>query len=340
MKVRTPVPRDVWGQIIGASTTSLAEHDPRWIDAICQTGPWSDASRLYELDDGRRFLLPLVRHRAPGGWYASPPHAWGFGGIVGDDLDATVVATVVEDLRSLGAIRISIRPDPLDAPHWSAIAGPGITTIPRHAHVLDLSGGMDAVEGGFNKSTRRGIRRAEKEGVVVELDQTGERIGVHYDLYLRAVEHWSGEQREPLAMARWRARRRDPIDKLQAMARHLGKDFCQFIAYHDGRAVASSIMVMGAAAHDTRAALDRERGGPVRANDLLQLESIRHAVECGSRWYHLGESTPGSSLAAFKERFGAVGHDYGEVRIERLPVTRVDTAARSAVKRLIGFKDA
>ena len=42
----------------------------------------------------------------------------------------------------------------------------------------------------------------------------------------------------------------------------------------------------------------------------------------------------------FKERWGAVGHPYHEVRIERLPVTRVDAAARGAVKRLIGFRDA
>jgi lipid II:glycine glycyltransferase (peptidoglycan interpeptide bridge formation enzyme) len=163
---------------------------------------------------------------------------------------------------------------------------------------------------------------------------------VHYDLYLGAIERWSERQREPLALATWRARRRDPLEKLRAMAAHLGKDFCHFVAYHEGRAVASSILLTGPTAHDTRAAMDREAAGAVRANDLLQSHSIRHAVELGCSRYHLGESGASTSLAAYKERWGAVGLHYAEYRIERLPVTRLDTAARGAVKRLIGFKDA
>jgi hypothetical protein len=77
--VRTPVPRDVWEELFAADPGALAEHGPRWVEAICATGPWRDASRLYELGDGRRFVLPLVRKvgaAGTGGWYASPPAAW------------------------------------------------------------------------------------------------------------------------------------------------------------------------------------------------------------------------------------------------------------------------
>jgi hypothetical protein len=104
--------------------------------------------------------------------------------------------------------------------------------------------------------------------------------------------------------------------------------------------VASSIMVTGPSAHDTRAAMNRELAAPVRANDLLQAVSIRHAVERGCSSYHLGESGASAPLAAYKERFGATGHDYRELRIERLPLTRADAAARGVVKRAIGFRDA
>lgn len=343
MRVRTPAPRDAWEEVYGADPSSIAEHSPRWIDAICAVGPWEDASRLYELDDGRRFVLPMVRRTGPtgvGGWYGSPPAAWGMGGPIGPGLDRGVLAAIVGDLRSLGAVRISIRPDPITADLWEGISGRGITRIPRYGHVLDLTGGMTAVEAGYNKSTRRGLRKAEKAGVEVELDHTGALLPLHYELYLQAVRHWSERQREPLALALWRAKRRDPLAKLQAMADHLGKDFCHFVAYHEGRPVASSILLTGPTAHDTRAAMDREAASPVRANDLLQAMSIRHAVEVGCTRYHLGESGASASLAAFKERFGAVGHHYAEYRIERLPVTRIDAAARGTVKRLIGFKDA
>ena len=114
MKVTAPVDRGQWEEIADGDPGAVAEHYPRWVDAIAATAPWEDATRLYELADGRRFVLPLVRHRrVPGGWFASPPPAWGFGGLVGADLDADVVHAVVEDLRSLGALRISIRPDPV-----------------------------------------------------------------------------------------------------------------------------------------------------------------------------------------------------------------------------------
>jgi len=59
---------------------------PQWTDAVCASGRHRDASRLYELSDGRRFVLPLVRLRrwpGPSAPEASFPPAWGIGGLVG-----------------------------------------------------------------------------------------------------------------------------------------------------------------------------------------------------------------------------------------------------------------
>lgn len=53
----------------GSSTRfdALPEDAPSWFDVICALDGHSDASRLYELPDVRRFVLPLVarpgRHR-------------------------------------------------------------------------------------------------------------------------------------------------------------------------------------------------------------------------------------------------------------------------------------
>jgi hypothetical protein len=55
--------------------------------------------------------------------------------------------------------------------------------------------------------------------------------------------------------------------------------------------------------------------------------------------FHLGESGRSSSLSDYKERFGARPHEYPELRIERVPVTAADRAARSVVKRVIGFRE-
>ena len=54
---------------------------------------------------------------------------------------------------------------------------------------------------------------------------------------------------------------------------------------------------------------------------------------------NLGESGTSASLSAYKEGFGAVGYDYSEIHLERLPITTVDQHGRSLVKRLVRFKD-
>jgi hypothetical protein len=52
--------------------------------------------------------------------------------------------------------------------------------------------------------------------------------------------------------------------------------------------------------------------------------------------HETGES---QSLARFKERLGGTSVEYSDYRIERFPVTKVDTALRSVVKKAIGFRD-
>ena len=80
IQVVTPAPRPLWRRLLDADTDALADHGPEWIDAMCDDGRYVDASRLYELPDGRRFVLPLTRRRGmagAGGWLACHPPAWG-----------------------------------------------------------------------------------------------------------------------------------------------------------------------------------------------------------------------------------------------------------------------
>ena len=157
MRVIAPAPREPWREVLARDPHALPEHAPEWIDAMVARGAYEDASRLYEFSDGRRFVLPLVRRRgpsAPGGWYGSYPTGWGIGGLAGAGVAAGVVAAVVDDLRSLDAVRVTVRPDPLQAHAWAAVDGPGITRIARRAHVIDLSGGVEARGADYAKGTR------------------------------------------------------------------------------------------------------------------------------------------------------------------------------------------
>jgi hypothetical protein len=66
--------------------------------------------------------------------------------------------------------------------------------------------------------------------------------------------------------------------------------------------------------------------------------AIQEACSDNAAYYHFGESGPSRGLCAFKERFGAAGYGYPEVRFEHVPSTRTNLTARSAIKRLVGYR--
>ena len=80
--------------------------------------------------------------------------------------------------------------------------------------------------------------------------------------------------------------------------------------------------------------MDRDLAGPVRANELLAWTAMADACKAGCTVHHLRESGTSASLAQWKERFGARPVDHLEYRIESIPITRLDTALRTGVKRL------
>jgi hypothetical protein len=341
--VTSPAPRDIWRDVVARDPGALPEQTPEWTDALCAVEHCSDASRLYEFDDGRRFVFLMVRReglRGLGGQLWSFPQGWGMGGPAGPDLDAGAVEVMVADLRSIGALRVGLRIDPLEASLWEGVSGQGVTVLPRLAHVVPLFDSPEAHLASLSKSTRRKIVRTQRSELRVEVDTTGALLGDHYSMYLKSVERWAAKQHEPLWLARRRALRRDSIDKLQAMADYLGDRFRLVVAYVDDQPAASTILFLGAVTRDTRAAIDRDLAAQTNASEAVQWRAIEEAYAYGSTHYNMGESGASASLAQYKEHFGALPVPYAEYRFERVPLSRTDIAARSMVKRLIGFKDA
>jgi Acetyltransferase (GNAT) domain len=342
LSIVSPAPRDEWRAVVANDPTALPEHAPEWVDALCAVGPYRDASRYYQHSDGREFVLPMVRRtgvRGLGGSLLSYPSSWGIGGLVGGAVDPEIIRGVLADLRTTRSQRIAIRPDPLHFREWSAAGDSSITLISRRAHVIDLTGGADAVWLRMSRSARRDTRVAERAGVRIETDRTGALLQDYYKLFLLSVDRWADKQHEPRALAQFRAHRRDPLVKLQAMAEHLGKAFVVTLAYVDDQPIFGNIILLGQTAHDTRAAMDKARIGATRAGELVRWRTIQLACDLGCTAYHLGESGGSGSLAQYKEKFGAQPVDYAELRMERLPYTRVDRAVRSTVKRILRFRD-
>jgi hypothetical protein len=341
--VASPAPRAAWDACYAADPTALPTQSPAWLQAMEATGRWRDVSRHYRFEDGAQLVLPLVRRRGPGAVasLASMPDAWGFGGVVGAHVDAAHVAGVLADLRDVRTGWVRIRPNPLHAAAWadgaSSVGGTG--TVARRAHVLTLDRSADEIfEQRFTSACRRAVRSATKAGIEVEVDGTERSCETFHDLLMRSVDRWAGSQHEPLALARWRAERRDPLAKFEAWARELQGGCRTLVARRDGVPIAAMVVLQGRNAHMTRSAMDKALVGNDRPNELLMWHAIRDAVEAGCGSFHLGESGSSANLSRYKEKYGAVGVDYAEHRLEHVPATRIDATARGAVKRLVGFR--
>jgi hypothetical protein len=338
----SPAPREAWNELVRADHDVLVTQTPAWTDCLCAVTGARDVSRLYDFGGGRRLVLPLVRpSRRPAriATESSFPNAWGFGGLVGPEPRIDEVQAVLADLRANGAASVRVRPNPLQHDVWSAARPENVMSVHRRAHAIDLREGFDAVwKSGFSSRARNHVRRAERSGVTVELDTDGRLVDVFHDLFMRSVERWAARQHEPRALALWRARRRDSVDKLRRLLTDLGSARL-WVASVENRPAAAIIVLQGENAHYTRGAMDVELAGRSRANYLLHRFAIEDACAAGCRTYHMGETGGSSSLAQFKEALGARPHEYAEYIAEALPITSIDRSVRTAVKRVLRFRD-
>jgi len=343
-QVTNSVPRDLWQEMAAADPLGLVSQTPAWVDTICATGHYQDASRLYEMPDGRQIILPLVQEAGRPAFLATAssfPAAWGMGGVISrTPVTPADLALIFADLQQSAWLRTLIRPNPLTNDLWAAAAPAGAIKTERRAHVLDLTGGFDFIwRKRFDSNTRNKVRKAERSGVVVECDTTGRLAPVFYGLLEQSFERWGAQQNEPLWLARWRGHQRDPLSKFQAMTKRLGAACRIWVAWVNGEPAAAIVVLQGNNAHYTRGAMNKALAAPTNANDLLQRLAIEEACQAGCRTYHMGESGASTALAHFKSRFGAVEVPYADYRLEKLPITRWEQQMRGVVKRVIGFRD-
>lgn len=344
VEVVSPAPRRVWRDLLEQQGPHPIEATPDWMDCITAAGRLVDASRWYRLGD-RTVVVPLAGPRygsrlAP---LSSWPFDWGYGGIVtgGGDLAPEEIAMILDDLAQLPTVRLRLSLTPGTPPTWTSAAAdrfPAIDT--RTVHLVDLAGGLDAVLGGYATNRRKSVRRAERRGVEVEVDRTGRRLSVFYELFDKSIERWAAEQHEPLALCRYRNHRANSRAKLATVARRLGDRCAVWTAWVDGKPAAASIVLRnGPYLTGFKSAADVREFGSTGAVDLLKTAIIADGCATGAVVYDLGEARPGSNLAKFKAAYGAREHDVHVIERERLPLRQTEDLVRTAVRRAVGFHD-
>jgi CelD/BcsL family acetyltransferase involved in cellulose biosynthesis len=343
LNVTIPAPRDAWKELLRQDPNALIFQAPEWIDSICQSGPYEDASRLFELPFGRSIVMPAVRNRLlPGGLkrIQSLPHGWGMGGLVAaGGVTVQEINQVYSLLSTRGNIRASIRPNPLQASQWRLAIPTGVRSQQHITHILSLEGGFDQVwSQQLSSATRNKIRKAEKSGLSIEKDSSGEKLDEFYQLYLAWSERRAHERHIPAAIARRLAQMREPYSKFRTVVDHMGEAPRLWIARLGGQMVAAAyLLVWGEHAIYWRSASDKELTLQTRANDLLQKVMIEDACRAGCRTYHMGESGGVASLMHFKSRFGAIEYPYEEYYLGHQLLDGFSSGLRSFFRRLEGL---
>jgi hypothetical protein len=337
--VTSPAPAAAWQEVLDRAAAPLPSQTPAWLRCVCAVDGYEDASRLYEIPDGRRLVLPLVR-RGPAAFAreAALPIGWGPGGLVGDGgVCPEDIAMIVGDIAGRRPLSIQLRPDPAQAAVWESGMPPGVRRERRMSQVLFLEGDFDQIwRTRFHKGTRYRVRLAERRGVVVRRDDSGALVPAFHDLYVQSVDRWARREGVPLPLARWRAARREPPRKLRTVATAEGTGCRLYGAFLDDRPIAAIVVLFGrGTAVYWRGAMAAETAGPVYANYLLQRTAIADAVAAGCGSYQMGDSAPGSPLAEFKCRFGAVEQHYASYRMERVPISVLTGRARAAARRIL-----
>jgi hypothetical protein len=344
--VTSPVPRGVWASLVRSDPEAVVSQSLAWRDAVFADGRYRDVSRLYEFASGEQVAVPMACPRWLPSWAAvaaSWPTEWGVGGPICRDgrIGAAQAAAVLGDLARQGtmAAEIQLRPGAADA--WLSEARQ-FQAEEVTSHVLDLTDGFSQVwERSFRGTARTAVRKAERSGLDVELDRSGRLLPVFLELYEKSIQRWSAGQHEPLWLTRWRTVRVTPPRMLETVARQFGADFGLWVARSAGEPVAAIIVLRaGAHAKYLRGAMDKELANRVRANEFLHRLAIEEACKDGCRFYDMGRSRPGSSLAAFKEKLGATQRFSYALRAERIPVSAGTRFSRDIIKRLIRFQDA
>jgi hypothetical protein len=164
-------------------------------------------------------------------------------------------------------------------------------------HTLDLTKGVKALHAGLRDSTRRNIKKAEKEEVEIRIEKTGEAMRDFYRLNcMTRREHGLPPQ---------------PYHFFQKVHRHIISKESGFIAlaYFQGKAIAGNIYFhFGDRAIYKYGASDKKYQD-LRANNLVMWEAIKWFAGNGFKSFCFGRTElENEGLRQFKNGWGPEEH--------------------------------
>jgi hypothetical protein len=179
-------------------------------------------------------------------------------------------------------------------------------------HILDLDGSEDSLFKSFRESTRRYIRKAEKEGVAVSLLHTREAVTAFYALHCRTRQRY-GLPPQPWAFF------------LKIFAHIIGSKWgLVALAEYQGKPVAAAVYFLFRDCALYKFGASDRRFQHLRANNLVMWEAIRWFCRNGFRSLHFGRTEPANEgLLQFKRGWrpadGKLAYYRYDLKAKRFP---------------------
>jgi CelD/BcsL family acetyltransferase involved in cellulose biosynthesis len=330
--------RQAWRELVEQNSGIALSKTPEWLDCIQGSTHFTDASMLFQLEDGRRVLLPRLRSPGRPGVFASPPDYWNLGadasGFVteGGRLLPEQVRTLVGEVTRAGLrTRVMVGGD--DAVQWQPAVPARVHRETNQADVLDLDGGFSTVwEKRFGSKVRSASRKAERRGVTIASKSSGELIPAFDTLFRSSVRRWARDRRYPVRLMEWRYRRTHPRSRFESVAQALGSACTVWMAWWKGEPVAGIIVLTrGDQVTYWRGAMDMERSRGSGANELLHRCAIEAACDDGRRSYDFGVSQV-DDLRRFKRTFGTHQVPVSSYVLEPIPIAAAEARCYETAK--------
>ena len=232
------------------------------------------------------------------------------------EADAALMRAIVEQRRTTG-LDIEVREDLSDLP--------GAHVLPSFlVHRLALESDADAVLARTSKSQiRRGIKKAEREGVTTRARTDREALDEFYALHARTRRR-QGVPIQPKGF----------ILAFEALFA-LGLGYVM-TAHHDNRTISAAVFLTHGDTVIYKYGASDERFLNLRPNNLLFADAIRRACAAGHTTMDFGRTdTDNAGLAAFKRSWGAAEEDLAYTYLAASPPREGSGLAHKALAEVI-----
>ena len=281
-----------WARFVADTPSASVFAHPAWLRLLSSSYRYGISALCVMDADGAPVLgLPIARveSRLTGRRLVALPFSDVCPPVRGADdpaADAALAAALV-DLRRSSGLDVEVRESLPDVP--------GAHVVPRFlVHHLTLEADADAVLARTSKSQiRRGIKKAEREGVTTRVGTDVAALDAFYRLHLRTRRR-QGVPIQPKSFIRGFE---------QLFAQGLGY---VMTAHHEDLTIAAAVFLEHGDTIVYKYGASDERHLNLRPNNLLFAQAIRRACEAGRTTLDFGRTdVDNTGLAAFKRSWGA-----------------------------------